>query len=405
MSLNPFDRQLESSKQKASDLSASLNSIRQELDWYEGTELAALAEQYEAIRFDLEAESSERDRIANDLKKIESNLRNLSQSIRSLWNPKNWFNAEQRHLRTCAENLKKSVDQAQKAHSQANYRLQATSLRSKSKAEEIEKYKNFDFDEKSKERKEIALRLSQQKKQIESITHRKKQVDAALEPIIRQINMAEKKKAEASSTKRRAQELDEKLSGADNSYERAMAHRECEEKFGSGSPRKVISKMDAEIRRLDRDLEKLHVRAQDVIKKSSRVIAKLILDGNNLCYEDSVFIGLDALKALMPTLSESYEVTVVFDASIRRSTNSGDSDLRNVFGESVKIHIVATGVKADETVLDLSGPDKTAFVISNDRFAEFGEKATVIDRRIIRHEIVAGQVLIHDLGVSETYRK
>ena len=150
MSLNPFDRQLESSKQKASDLSASLNSIRQELDWYEGTELAALAEQYEAIRFDLEAESSERDRIANDLKKIESNLRNLSQSIRSLWNPKNWFNAEQRHLRTCAENLKKSVDQAQKAHSQANYRLQATSLRSKSKAEEIEKYKNFDFDEKSK---------------------------------------------------------------------------------------------------------------------------------------------------------------------------------------------------------------------------------------------------------------
>ena len=120
MSLNPFDRQLESSKQKASDLSASLNSIRQELDWYEGTELAALAEQYEAIRFDLEAESSERDRIANDLKKIESNLRNLSQSIRSLWNPKNWFNAEQRHLRTCAENLKKSLDQAQKAHSQAN---------------------------------------------------------------------------------------------------------------------------------------------------------------------------------------------------------------------------------------------------------------------------------------------
>jgi len=96
---------------------------------------------------------------------------------------------------------------------------------------------------------------------------------------------------------------------------------------------------------------------------------------------------------------------VVFDASIRRALQSGDAEVRGVFGGNVKIHVVATSVKADATVLDLAGSDKTAFVISNDRFAEFWEKPAVKDGRLIRHEIVAGRVLIHDLGISEAYRE
>lgn len=96
---------------------------------------------------------------------------------------------------------------------------------------------------------------------------------------------------------------------------------------------------------------------------------------------------------------------MVFDASIRRALGSSDSDIRDIIGGDIQVHVVATSVKADETVLDLAGSDKTTFIVSNDRFAEFGEKPALRDQRIIRHEIVSGQVLIHDLGVSETFKQ
>ena len=405
MTLNPFDKQLESAEQKASDLSASLEIIRREFDWYEGNELATLMLQYKALRSDLETQSLECDRSRNEVDQIASNHRELSQSINSLWNPKNWFDSEQRGLRARVAKLKESHDKAQRSYSQAQKQLEDIHHRAQGKAEEINRYKNFDVDTKSNERMEVALRLSQQNKQVEFIAHRKQQVDAALEPIVSQIKDLEKKLSEAHSDIWQARKLEKELSDANNSYERRMAHQSCEGRFGTGSPRKVISKLDAEIRQLDRDLAKINARANNVVEKAARVVRKLVLDGNNLCYEGDTFLGLDALRVLVPILADSYEVIVVFDASIRRALNSGDSEIRNVFGENVKIHVVATGEKSDETVLDLAGSDKTAFIISNDRFAEFGEKTAVRDQRIIRHEIVAGKVLIRDLGVSETYRE
>lgn len=123
-----------------------------------------------------------------------------------------------------------------------------------------------------------------------------------------------------------------------------------------------------------------------------------------MCYQGDSFLGLEALKHLVPILAEDYEVIVVFDASIRRALGSADSDVRDVLGGNIHVHIVATSVKADETVIDLAGSDKTTYIVSNDRFAEFGEKPAIHDQRVIRHEIVSGQVLIHDLGISEIFK-
>jgi hypothetical protein len=52
---------------------------------------------------------------------------------------------------------------------------------------------------------------------------------------------------------------------------------------------------------------------------------------------------------------------------------------------------------ADETILDLAGMNDRAYVISNDRFGDFNEKLVVRHGRLIRHEIVGGNVFIHDL--------
>lgn len=107
----------------------------------------------------------------------------------------------------------------------------------------------------------------------------------------------------------------------------------------------------------------------------------------------------------MPILASEYEVVLVFDASIRRTLGGGDSDIRDVFNKDIQVHVVATSVKADETILDLAGTDETTFIVSNDRFAEFGEKQALRDQRVIRHEIVSGQVMIHDLGITARFKQ
>ena len=405
MTLNPFCEQLESAEQKASELAAGLQKVRQEIEWFEGARLDTLLCQLDELRSEAEDHLGECDRISAEAEQIEQNIQAVSGSINTLWNPKNWFDSQQRGYRAQVAKLKDSLKKTKGRLSKSQGSLRDVLRREKEKTDEVENYRIFDFDAKNNERSNLARQLSEQKEQVQIISNRKQQVDTAIEPIISQIREVDRKKSEAVAAMQRAQMLDNELSDAQNSYDRAMVHRTCEDMFGTGSPRKVISKMEAEVRRLDRDCEKLKARARSVASKATRDVRQLILDGNNLCYEGDRFLGLDALRALVPALSECYDVTVVFDASIRRALQSGDAEVRGVFGGNVKIHVVATSVKADATVLDLAGSDKTAFVISNDRFAEFWEKPAVKDGRLIRHEIVAGRVLIHDLGISEAYRE
>lgn len=405
MTLNPFDKQLENAETRASELRSSLKTIENEIEWYERTELKVLADSRNDLQSKLERRSQDCTRLRGEVQKIEAAIINQSESLNSLWNPKNWFDSQQRELRGRVAAMKKSLETARRNASTAQGQLQDLEHQMRAKIEDIERYKGFDFDAKSKNRTILVNQLSHQNMEVERIANRKQQVDAALAPIVKQIRDAEQKKSEVASVKRQAQRLDEELSNAENSYERAMVHQKCEEKFGIGNPRKVISHKDSEIRRLDRDLEKLQKRAKTVADKAARNIQKLILDGNNLSYQGDIFIGLSALKSLVPILADDYEVVLVFDASIRRALGSSDSDIRDILGADIQVHVVATSVKADETVLDLAGSDKTTFIVSNDRFAEFGEKPALRDQRVIRHEIVSGQVLIHDLGVAETFKQ
>jgi hypothetical protein len=107
------------------------------------------------------------------------------------------------------------------------------------------------------------------------------------------------------------------------------------------------------------------------------------------------------LKAAISKLKFKYKVIVVFDASITHLLKQNLEYFCKQLG--VDVHIVATHKLADETILDRASVDPLFYVISNDRFGEYFDKQVVMDNRIIRHEIINGQVLIHDLDVREQY--
>ena len=214
----------------------------------------------------------------------------------------------------------------------------------------------------------------------------------------------ESRKRQARSDLDSAEELDRRLSAAPSSYERAMIHEQCERRFGTGSPRKIIGGRQREVRQLERDYNKASRRVEEVARTAARQIDTVVIDGNNLCYEGNRFIGLAAVEALLPSLSRMCAVVVVFDSAIRRLLNTDDSALQGRLASHAKVHVVASRRMADETVLDLASASEFTYVLSNDRFGDFNEKAAVKGGRVIRHEIVNGNVFVHDLQLRAAYR-
>jgi len=201
----------------------------------------------------------------------------------------------------------------------------------------------------------------------------------------------------------KAKDLDNQIERASNSYERKQIHEECEDQFDTGSPRKVIHEQNKIISQIERDEIKLEKLIEQAGLKAARIIDKLIIDDNNLCYASSKFIGLMAIQKLLPILSSKYTLIVVFDASIRGLLNTNDSGLRALLNSQAVIHIVATKIKADETILDLASANQNFYILSNDRFSEYFDKDAFKRNRIIRHEIVDGTILVHDLDINEKY--
>ena len=337
LTLNPFVEQLQIAKQKASELVIDLQKIKQEIEWFEGVNINILFSQLNSLKSEIENQTSKNGRIKARILQIMGNIDFVSNSIYTLWNPINWFGATQAEYRAQARSLKDLLEKTKKQLSTSQTRLlDAKNLENVTKVK-VEKYSNFNLATKNIEYSDLAMRLSSQKKQIEIIALKKQQIDTAIDPIVSQIRQVDMKITKAVGLKQSAQNFDNKLSSAQNSYDRAIVHQACEKMFGIGSPKKVISNVNQEIHQLERDREKLKTRARNAAKKAARNIQKLIIDGNNLCYQGDRFIGLNILKVLLPKLSESYDITVIFDSSIRRLVQSNDKEIRDLFGQNIKI--------------------------------------------------------------------
>jgi len=210
-----------------------------------------------------------------------------------------------------------------------------------------------------------------------------------------------------------AEDIDERLSRASNASERYKLHQECERQFDVGSPRAAMSAIRSKMRplkssirdheqqidRIGRDMTKTEQRIAKLAAVAARDIDALIIDGNNCCYQGNDFIGLAALIPMTDNLADRYAVTVVFDAAIRRLLGVSDDELRDAL-PAAKVHVVASRTKADETILD-AADETTVWVVSNDRFGDYRDKTPVKEDRLIKHEIVSGRVLVHDLRVNE----
>lgn len=329
----------------------------------------------------------------------------LSQIAKLGLDPRWWFSAERsqhaQHRDEARERLAILDDDIAKHEADAAKVLQACRQRQA----QLDKYRGLNPLELKAKLHALELRLEQLRPELAQILANKQRVDALLSaPLFEQHQLSDRLfSLEGEVTL--AESFERRLSSASNSYERAMVHEECSKAFGGeGGPGRVKQTKQRDMQAIRRNLEKVEARLKQIGQLASRPISTLVLDGNNLCYEGREFTGLAPLHALTYALAGSYQVIVVFDSIIRRLLRMNDEQVAYGFPREVKVHVVASKQAADQTVLELASP-VDAYVISNDRFRDFTDMAAVSCQRLIRHEIVAGKVLIHDLNLAVAFEQ
>ena len=403
MDYNPLDVEYNHINQVITGINHELKELMKELDWFENFNLTQMTKKHdESILLKRIKETELYDlgkEVILDNNKIESIKLPIKKRIVIL------FSKKQRLIWGEYKKLKTTTKFKEKLKQYIADKIIEIEEKTNKIAFEIDKYKKFDRDKHSSQINSLKNQLNSSKINQKYVYRQKLKVDEKLKSVINEIAILESKKHDATRIKSEAESLNAELDRAGNAYERAKIHEQCESAFGVGSPRYVINNQNKIIRQINRDLEKLYIRATQIGKNAARIIdiETIIIDGNNLCYESGEFVGLAPLICLTGELQKKYNVILVFDSAIRAMLRSDDGKITSQFGSKIKVHIVASRQLADETILDIASNNDQYFILSNDRFGEYNDKEIVKSKRLIKHEIVNGKVLIHDLDINISY--
>ena len=73
---------------------------------------------------------------------------------------------------------------------------------------------------------------------------------------------------------------------------------------------------------------------------------------------------------------------MIFDSGIRAQILTTDSTFRTRLSEA-RVNMMGNGAKADEGLLVAASYDADAFIVINDRFADYPEQSAVKERRVL----------------------
>ena len=372
-------------------------------------------ESYKAFAPDVELKKVERfestsvglsQKIADEKVKIANLETRLKDTRATQTNPLvfwKFFTAEQKQIRLESNALRKEISAVNERLVNDNQALSKVRSDLSSAQKRISEHKSFNLNYAETQLAAIQPKTRQIASDLAAAKIELERIEEKIRPHSQELERLETELETFNSDIAKADRLDRDLTAAANSYERAMIHQECEEKFGSGSPRHVIIDRRGKIRRLENNIPKLERRIRDELKKLDRTISHLVIDGNNACYEGQSFIGLRGISALLEALGDRFKVTVVFDASIRAMLQSDNQGIEKVLSPKAATHVAPTKTAADEYLMKLAGKDQSVFILSNDRFAEYHDYDVVKSRRVLRFLIADGKLMANELDISISF--
>jgi len=373
------------------------------IDWYKSFSLTYKQNELSDIQNELTNLERTIEENVGKIEILNKHSEHLKTKTASIWKLRTYFGKEQRQLRKKLQSVLDTVSLLRKANATHSEKTASLSKQVAELKKQLSDYSQFNLENSEIKLIEIEKTISQLHIQLQSTEAKSSALKSIIQKELNELGRLQKELENIKAEIKEAKYFESSLSKAENSYERAMAHQECEKKFGDSKPRRVITKKERQLSSVKRSISKIEERIATKIERHNRSIKKIIIDGNNFCYCGETFIGLSALISAVEILNNRYEVSVIFDAGIRGLMKTNDEKIRKQFATDVEVHVVATRETADETIIKYAGQTKTTYVLTNDRFVDFSSSSVVKDKRLLRHEILPNQVFIHDLNVDLTY--
>lgn len=368
------------------------------LTWFRNADLDALTRQLAIERRQRDQTSHAHEGALMNIRMARGKVEYWTEQSSIGLDPRSWFSdktAAKRHLADGKEDVAKAQAQATELKRKLDTATEATRVL----ALDVERLRAFNEQAVQEAVEALNSQIATLRPELERLSAQAEKIAALQREPLAKLEDLRASRADTLAGLAVAESLQRALDSAATSRERALTHGECERHFDNGNPSAVMRQLNRQLADTDREISKVERRLQKLAARGAMEVAKVVIDGNNLCYRQNTFIGLTAVQAVVSALQHQHEIIVVFDASIRRHLKMDKHAIAASFPEGVEVHVVAHKEEADETVLALA-TDTNAAVISNDRFTDFPEKLAVRDQRIVRHEIVDGRVFVHDLGVS-----
>lgn len=401
--MNPFAQQLETLDSERRQADTDLERWQSQLTWFKAFDFDQSDQELKRLRRLETAAQVKLEQARQALAAAEASVQKLGPAAGLGFDPRYWFSSERAVAKRRLESAKHELAARRTKAKDAWVELSGAEETCRKLDAEIANARKFDPLLAQAAIPALQARLQHIEHQSSGLRRRRDDLDAVLREPLAALRVEERRHATLAATIRSAESFERELNGAANSFERRQIHERCEHELGDGRPANVLRKSQGEIRSVDDHVRKLRARIERLTRIARQDIRHVVIDGNNLCYEGRQFVGLAPLEALVPALAQTYEVTLIFDASIRRRLALGDAEMASRFPPSVTVHVVASRNQADETVLAVADADPCAFVLSNDRFVDYPEKLAVKQQRILRHEIVSHTVHVHDLHLATMF--
>ncbi|WP_185020947.1 hypothetical protein [Curtobacterium sp. PhB78] len=394
---NPFASRLEERNDWLNAIDAELHRLRVELDWYEqfdrlavmrkAADAEAAAKQGSLAVSSLEAALvvTSRDYYrARDAAKIGIKLLRV-------------FDASRRAAAEERDALLKKLGTDRNALAEATAARDELLERSVTYRSDLQRFSACEPREVNAAIGRLEAERAEHDAEFNRLTAASAALDSTLAEPLKALSEAQQELSARQEKRKRAQEIERRFAAADTSRDRAILHEEARRYLGVDSPRAFLRDSGSSVASLERAVAKRQRRVATEVRRAlvAYDARAIVIDGSNLCHDGQSFVGLEPLKAIVPTLAGRYDVTVIFDATIERTFAA--STLRKQLAD-VRVHVAPDKQAADESILDAATAPRT-YVISGDKYGDFEDKPAVRDGRVLRPEILGNRVTIRDLGM------
>lgn len=404
MNYNPYTPKVKKAESDVAALTSALKGLESELSWFREFDAAGARENLQLEFSRMEAGSRESQNLNTEIDNLEKQIAELTLASKIGWERSHWPWASER--RTAKKSWLKRLGQLSRQNSLRSNATDNENNARKSIDEisvDLDKFNAFNESIITEEISSLLQQIELGKKEISELKDEKGRIDLLIANQVKNIEEIDGKLSELNSKLSEAENMEERLSRANNGYERKLIHEKCAKQFDDGSPNKVIRQLTKEIGALKRNKRKIEDRiTKTVTERGSQDIRSVVIDGSNLCYDGDMFIGLSALQKLCKEIPEDINIEVVFDGSILKSLGLRDAEQLYTRMAGIKVHLDDNPSGADEMILN-AALKPTSYVISGDKFGDFADKPAVRENRVLRVRFINGTVQVRRMDISFEY--